>query len=44
MTPDQQTGYGQYNAGNYSNAEVDRLTLATQTMTDAAARRRAEKH
>ena len=38
MTPDQQTGYGQYNAGNYSNAEVDRLTLATQTMTDAAAR------
>ncbi|MGH6735739.1 MAG: ABC transporter substrate-binding protein [Methyloceanibacter sp.] len=38
MTPDAATGYGQYNAGNYSNPEVDRLTLATQTMTDAAAR------
>ena len=29
MTPDKATGYGQYNAGNYSNPEVDRLTLAT---------------
>lgn len=38
MTPDPKTGYGQYNAGNYSNPEVDRLTLATQTMTDAKAR------
>jgi len=38
MTPDQQTGYGQYNAGNYSNPELDRLTLQTQTMTDKAAR------
>ena len=28
MTPDKATGYGQYNAGNYSNPEVDRLTLA----------------
>jgi len=37
MTPDQK-GFGQYNAGNYSNAEVDRLTLATQTMTDPKAR------
>ena len=26
ITPDQKTGYGQYNAGNYSNPEVDRLT------------------
>jgi peptide/nickel transport system substrate-binding protein len=34
MTPDKETGYGQYNAGNYSNPEVDRLTLETQTMTD----------
>ena len=32
------TGYGQYNAGNYSNPEVDRLTLETQTMTDPKAR------
>ena len=38
MTPDPKTGYGQYNAGNYSNPEVDRLTLQTQSMTDEAAR------
>jgi len=38
MTPDKKKGYGQYNAGNYSNTEVDKLTLATQTMTDAKAR------
>ena len=38
MTPDQKTGYGQYNAGNYSNPEVDRLTLESQTMTDPRAR------
>jgi peptide/nickel transport system substrate-binding protein len=38
MTPDRVKGYGQYNAGNYSNPEVDRLTLETQTMTDKAAR------
>ena len=38
MTPDKETGYGQYNAGNYSNPEVDRLTLKTQTMTDPKAR------
>jgi len=38
MTPDAKTGYGQYNAGNYSNPEVDRLTLETQTMTDPKAR------
>ncbi len=38
MTPDPKTGYGQYNAGNYSNPEVDKLTLETQTMTDPSAR------
>jgi peptide/nickel transport system substrate-binding protein len=38
MTPDKETGYGQYNAGNYSNPEVDRLTLETQTMTDPEGR------
>jgi len=38
MTPDKETGYGQYNAGNYSNPDVDRLTLQTQTMTDPKAR------
>jgi peptide/nickel transport system substrate-binding protein len=40
MTPDAKTGYGQYNAGNYSNPEVDRLTLQSQTMTDASDRAR----
>ncbi|MGH6866393.1 MAG: ABC transporter substrate-binding protein [Methyloceanibacter sp.] len=38
MTPDATTGYGQYNAGNYSNAMVDRLTVETQTMTDPKTR------
>lgn len=38
MTPDPVTGYGQYNAGNYANPEIDRLTLQTQTMTDEQAR------
>jgi peptide/nickel transport system substrate-binding protein len=38
MTPDKATGYGQYNAGNYSNQEVDKLTLETQIMTDPKAR------
>jgi peptide/nickel transport system substrate-binding protein len=43
MTPDPGKGYGQYNAGNYSNPEVDRLTLETQTMTDPASRAEALK-
>jgi peptide/nickel transport system substrate-binding protein len=38
LTPDKDKGYGQYNAGNYSNPEVDRQTLHTQTMTDPKAR------
>jgi peptide/nickel transport system substrate-binding protein len=38
MSPDPETGYGQYNAGNYSNPEVDRLTIETQSMTDPEAR------
>jgi peptide/nickel transport system substrate-binding protein len=43
MTPDEMTGYGQYNAGNYSNPEVDRLTLETQSMTDPEARAKVLK-
>jgi peptide/nickel transport system substrate-binding protein len=43
MTPDKKTGYGQYNAGNYSNPEVDRLTLETQTMTDPKERAKVLK-
>ncbi len=38
MTPDEDTGYGQYNSGNYSNAEVDRLVLASAKETDPAKR------
>ncbi len=38
MTPSAETGYGQYNSGNYSNAKVDELVLKSQSMTDEAAR------
>ncbi len=38
MTPDADTGRGQYNSGNYSNAEVDSLTVASLTETDEAKR------
>jgi peptide/nickel transport system substrate-binding protein len=38
MCPNKETGYGQYNSGNYCNPEVDRLTLACQTETDLAKR------
>ncbi|MEQ8290968.1 MAG: ABC transporter substrate-binding protein [Roseovarius sp.] len=34
MTPNADTGRGQYNSGNYSNEEVDRLTMASLTETD----------
>ena len=34
MCPNKETGYGQYNSGNYCNEEVDRLTLAAQSETD----------
>ena len=38
MCPDKETGYGQYNSGNYCNKEVDRLVLASQGETDEAKR------
>lgn len=38
MTPNAETGKGQYNSGNYSNAKVDELTLASLTETDDAKR------
>lgn len=38
MTPDAETGYGQYNSGNYSNAEVDQLVLDSAKQTDSAKR------
>ncbi|WP_324753604.1 ABC transporter substrate-binding protein [Roseovarius sp. Pro17] len=38
MTPDADTGKGQYNSGNYSNPEVDELTTASLTETDEGKR------
>ncbi len=38
MTPDTDTGRGQYNSGAYSNARVDELTVASLTETDNAKR------
>ncbi|MDY0042747.1 MAG: ABC transporter substrate-binding protein [Desulforhabdus sp.] len=38
MCPNKETGYGQYNSGNYCNAKVDELTLASQSETDPAKR------
>ncbi|MCW7754766.1 ABC transporter substrate-binding protein [Desulfobotulus sp. H1] len=34
MCPSTETGYGQYNSGNYCNPRVDELALACQTETD----------
>ena len=38
MCRNAETGYGQYNSGNYCNAKVDELTLAAQVETDMAKR------
>lgn len=38
MCRNAETGYGQYNSGNYCNAKVDELTLAAQVETDPAKR------
>lgn len=38
MCPNKETGYGQYNSGNYCNPKVDELTLASQTETDLVKR------
>jgi len=38
MTPNKETGYGQYNSGNYSNPKVDELVVKSQSMTDPANR------
>ncbi len=34
MCPDKETGYGQYNSGNYCNEKVNELVLAAQSETD----------
>ncbi len=38
MCPNKETGYGQYNSGNYCNQEVDSLSLKVQAETDEAKR------
>ncbi len=38
MCPNKETGYGQYNSGNYCNPKLDELILASQTETDMAKR------
>ncbi len=38
MCPNKETGYGQYNSGNYCNPRIDELTMAAQTETDPAKR------
>lgn len=38
MCPNKETGYGQYNSGEYCNPKVDELTIASQTETDPAKR------
>ena len=34
MCPNKETGYGQYNSGNYCNPEVDKLTMEAQVETN----------
>ena len=34
MCPNKETGYGQFNSGNYCNPKIDDLTMAAQTETD----------
>ena len=38
MCPNKETGYGQYNSGNYCNPKVDEMTLASQVETDLTKR------
>jgi peptide/nickel transport system substrate-binding protein len=39
MCPNKETGYGQYNSGNYCNPKVDELTMAAQVETDLEKRK-----
>jgi peptide/nickel transport system substrate-binding protein len=39
MCPDTETGYGQYNSGNYCNKDVDAMIVASQSETDAVKRK-----
>ena len=39
MCPNKETGYGQYNSGNYCNSKIDMLTMAAQSETDLVKRK-----
>ena len=39
MCPNKETGYGQYNSGNYCNPKIDELTIAAQSETDLKKRK-----
>jgi len=39
MCPNKETGYGQYNSGNYCNPKVDQLTIGAQSETDMKRRK-----
>ncbi|MFO8089928.1 MAG: ABC transporter substrate-binding protein [Desulfatiglandaceae bacterium] len=39
MCPNKETGYGQYNSGNYCNPKIDELTMAAQSETDLEKRK-----
>jgi peptide/nickel transport system substrate-binding protein len=39
MCPNKETGYGQYNSGNYCNPKIDELTIAAQSETDLVKRK-----
>ncbi len=38
MTPNKETGYGQYNSGNYGNAKLDAMVIAANGETDVKKR------
>ena len=38
MCPNKETGYGQYNSGNYCNSKIDELTMMAQSETDLTKR------
>jgi peptide/nickel transport system substrate-binding protein len=43
MCPNKETGYGQYNSGNYCNPELDKIAIAAQSETDMKKRAEMEK-
>lgn len=44
MCPNTETGYGQYNSGNYCNKDIDAMVLSSQGETDLAKRKQVLQH